>query len=453
MNTTTALNHHGAALSRRGFLAGTGAAALAAGAAGGAPSFTGTRRANILLIVCDQLRLDAMSAYGCTDARTPNLDRLVQGGLSFTNHCCTNPVCGPNRSTIFTGRMTCETGVIRNGLPIRDGMPTMGEWFRQQGYETMYCGKWHLPEPYTHRIPGFDVLPVGHGEGDLVDPFVSRSVSAWLRNRPVRASQPFLVVAGFLQPHDICHWKLNARHYMNDRVPFEGLREAMPSLPPNLHLVPEMPRRLAQHNHLEGLTDLDWTQYRHVYFRQVEMLDAEVGRLLDALESSPHAKDTIVLFTSDHGEHAGCQEKVTKWTPFESSTTVPYIWYAPEHLPAGVVDREHLSSTLDLFPTFCGAAGIAPPGGVNGQNQFPLVQGNPMESREFAPGEFLFEGRYLRTTEFKYARYGDDPVEMLFDLRSDPLETNNLYRDPQYAETLRALRTLQQEYEAGLDKA
>src|SRR5271165_2466669 len=169
------------------------------------------RRPNFLLILCDQLSLDAIQAHGCRWARTPNIDRLIARGVSFQESHSTNPVCSPARSSLLTGRMPVETGVVTNSLAIRDGMPNFGQWLGGRGYQTVYCGKWHLPEGWaTKDTPGFDVLPVGgQGQGSQMDPLISTACASWIRSRS--KDKPFFLTASLMQPHDICYWCINPK--------------------------------------------------------------------------------------------------------------------------------------------------------------------------------------------------------------------------------------------------
>ena len=126
---------------------------------------------NILMILTDQQHIDTISALGNPWVQTPAIDRLVKTGVSFSQSYCTNPVCSPSRSSIFTGRTSCETGVYRNNIAIREGMPTLGHCLRVAGYETVYAGKWHVPGAYVTDVPGFRVLSTGIGhQGTVSDP-------------------------------------------------------------------------------------------------------------------------------------------------------------------------------------------------------------------------------------------------------------------------------------------
>ena len=153
---------------------------------------------SFLFVIADQLSMDAITAHGNRFVRTPNLDRLARAGVSFRDSYSAYPLCSPARSSMFTGRMPSETGVITNGLPIRAGIPNLGQWLGARGYEAVYAGKWHVPNGYTSDIPGFTVLPGGFtGQGNVGDAAVSRACQAWLHDRS--SHSPFLLVASLLK--------------------------------------------------------------------------------------------------------------------------------------------------------------------------------------------------------------------------------------------------------------
>jgi len=433
---------------RRDFIKASATSVLAAGCASNRfPAIHGKRRPNFLLIICDQLGLDAISAHGCPDVHTPNLDRLVARGVTFMESHSTNPVCSPARSSLMTGRMPVETGVITNTRPIHDNVPDMGQWFRQAGYETVYCGKWHLPEGYPIALDGFDVLPAGQGQGDLVDTVVSRSTEAYLKNRD--AKEPFLMVASLLQPHDICYWAIQHRDLVPEEPPFPQLADHLPPLPPNHRVRPPAPKKLDALAY-KNFSDLQWRYYIYTYYRQVEMVDADVGRILDALEDSGQADNTIVVLTADHGEGRGRHQHVQKWYPYDESVKVPLIVSCPSRINKNRRDTDHLVCGLDVISTFCDYARVDPPERVLGRSLRPLLEHRPTEWREFLVVETHVVGRTVRTDQFKYVRYKDDPVEQLFDMRADPWETENLYNSAGYGDVVEEHRRLLREWEVRL---
>lgn len=428
-----------------GLLAGSplhGACASVPQSAPGAPS-----KPNFLLIMVDQMGLDAIAAHGCTDAHTPNIDRLVRRGVTFMESHSTNPICSPARSSLMTGRMPVETGVIQNDLFIHPAIPNMGTWFRNAGYETVYAGKWHLPYGYPHSIDGFSVIPSGGGEGDATDPIVSRSCAAYLKNR--RGKDPFLLIASFHQPHDICSFGLNSRMLIPDEFPFPQLAGRLPALPPNNKVKTPEHKQHDVWTH-PGFTDSQWRHYLYVYYRQVEMVDADIGRLLDALEDSGLADNTIILFTSDHGDGRGRHGHVGKWNPYDEAVKVPLVVSCPGRIAEGQRDVTHLVSAIDLMNTMCDYAAIAPPPDLPGKSLRPLLEQKSVVWRDSILIETRITGRVIRTGQYKYVAYKDDPIEEFYDMQADPWETKNLSGDSRYASAVEDHKKLLREWEGRL---
>ncbi len=436
---------------RREFLraGAVGAGALSVRSVLGAdgPALSKGKPPNFLFIMSDQLGLDAIAAHGCPDVKTPNLDRLVRRGVSFMESHSTNPVCSPARSSLLTGRMPVETGVISNSRPIHSRVPSMGHWFREAGYETVYCGKWHLPGGYPAETDGFTVLPAGVGQGDLVDPIVSRSCEAYLKSRA--KDRPFVFVASLVQPHDICYWAIRGKELVPEELPFPEIADQLPELPPNHTAQPPAPERLARSVY-KGFSAKQWRYYIYIYYRQVEMLDADVGRLLDAVEDSGDADNTIIIFTSDHGEGRGRHQHVQKWYPYEEGVKVPLIFSCPGRIEEDHKDATHLVSGLDVMSTMCDYAAIDAPPDCRGTSVRPVLEGKPVTWRDFVVAETHIIGRTVRTQDYKYVQYEGDPVEQLFDMRADPWETRNLYQDAKYSGVVRDHRKLLEQWNARL---
>ena len=441
MNETTARTD-GRGWNRREVL-GAGAGMIAAGVAsraGAAPS-TASTKPNFLFIICDQLGLDAISAHGCTDVHTPNIDRLVRRGTTFMESHSTNPVCSPARSSLFTGRMPVETGVITNSRAIHDSVPNMGQWLRPRGYETVYCGKWHVPMGYAAQgqIKGFTVLPVGQGQGDLVDGVVSRTCEAYLKTRD--RSKPFVLAASLMNPHDICYWAIAGAELVPQKLPFPRLRDRLPDLPPNNTSRPPAPAKLDRLSYKRFNAD-QWRYYIWIYYRMVEMVDGEIGRILDALDDTAQTRNTVVLLTSDHGEGRGRHSHVQKWYPYEESVKVPMIVSCPGRVAEGHKDATHLISGLDVMATMCDYAGVDAPPHSLGRSLRPLLERKDTAWREFVVSEHHVVGRMVRTEQFKFVEYADDPVVQLFDMHADPWEKRNLYQEANYASVIRDHRKL-----------
>jgi len=436
-------------MTRRTFLKAGAATLGAASVAGRATPVRAAAKPNVLFIICDQLGLDAIAAHGFRDAATPNIDRLVNSGTTFMESHSANPVCSPARSSVLTGRMPIETGVPVNGRPIHPSCPNLGQWFGQNGYETVYCGKWHLPAGYASKLPGFVVLPAGRTareQGDMIDTVVSRACESYLKTR--RGGKPFLLVASLLQPHDICYYA-NAMPgvcRVPEKLPFPEIADELPELPPNHDSRPRAPMALDRTRFDRFTNDDQWRYYLYIYARMVEMLDADIGRILDALDASGQAKNTIVVFTSDHGDGRGRHRHVSKWYPYEEAVKVPLVVSWPGHVAEKHRDRDHLVSGLDIMSTLCDYAGIKAPADVKGRSLRSLLEGRNVVWREFVASEFRQRGMVIRTDRYKYVHFQGDPVEQLFDMKKDPWETKNLYQEPRLAGTIEDHRKLLKEW-------
>jgi len=448
-------------LDRRTFLklSGGAAVALATGMQSKSTAQANKRdRPNILLIITDQQHFDTVAEGGCRYVKTPAMDQLVREGTSFQLSHSTNPLCSPARSSIFTGRTSSETGVYVNGKPIRPSIPNLGQWLgRKAKYETVYAGKWHLPSSYTASIPGFRVLHTGiGGQGNLGDTAVSRACEAFLRKRDTK--KPFLLVASFLQPHDICEWlRLNTQ--VPEALRYPELAGELPPLPKNFEFDPNEPAALKKTRGKNEPAKGNWTKdhwryYLWSYYRHIEMVDGQIGRILQALRDSRQDGNTLILFTSDHGEGLAHHQMVRKSSPYDEASKVRMILVRPGDIPAGKTDATHLVSGLDVMPTFCDYVGVQPPKDMRGKSLRPLLEGKSTHWHRFVVTEVNGDsGRMLRTLRYKYITYHNDPVDVLFDMKDDPGETRNLAKSPGYATLVAEHRDLLRQWEQQLDVA
>jgi choline-sulfatase len=421
---------------------------------------SGDRQPNILFVITDQLHIEAMSAAGCKDVETPAIDSLCAGGVRFELSHCTYPVCGPSRSSLFSGRMASELRTSSNGKGIPRSVPNLGQWFREHtDYETVYAGKWHLPASGTFNIPGFQVLTGGDGrQGDIGDRVVSRACERFLRER--EADRPFLLVASFLQPHDICAWIRMHEHRMNEPL-YPEIQAELPELPNNFTFAVKEPetakevRHFSRAPHYANWSVDNWRYYMWSYYREVEMVDAYIGNVLAALQESGYGDNTLVVFTSDHGEGLARHQSILKSAPYDESIKVPLIVSFPGRWAGGRVDATHLVSGVDLLPTMCDFAGIEPPPNVVGASLRPLLEAGS-EAGEVPWRSFVGvetsgdKGRVLRSERYKYVKYRDEPVEMLYDMEVDPQETRNLAEEAKFAEILAAHREMLNVWDSGL---
>jgi len=411
---------------------------------------------NILLIITDQQHIDTIAAGGCRHVRTPALDRLKTSGVSFTQSYSANPLCSPARSAVFTGRTSSEATVYENGRPIRSDIPNLGQWFSQQtDYETFYAGKWHLPRTYTSNIPGFNVINTGIGGfGYLCDTVMSRACEGFLRNRS--KSKPFLLIASFMQPHDICEW-LRLNMDKPEQLRYGELSGELPELPVNFVYDKNEPKNIKQRRRsnepFKGGWDKEhWRYYRWSYYRNIEYVDAEIGRILQTLEDYGYAKDTLIVFTSDHGEGLAHHQMVRKNTLYDESAKVSLFFSWPGYIPENRTDTTHLVSGLDIMPSLCDYAGIKPPKNMRGKSLRPILEGKSVLPNNFIVTEVSSNtGRMVRTPSFKYIAYKDDSLEQFFDMRTDPGETKNLSANSRYALVLAEHRKMLRNWESRLD--
>lgn len=401
---------------------------------------------NVLFLITDQQTVGALSCAGNPYVKTPNLDRLAARGMRFEKSYCTYPLCCPSRGTLFTSRMPHELTIYQNSDAelSKKGVPTMGELFQAAGYETAYSGKWHIQAPFPgivdsageHKMPGFEVLPISgrnphkidmakEGKGLTVDPNSAEAAIKFLR-RP--HTKPFLLVASILNPHDICEFPECAA--LRNLLP-KDMNE-LPPARPNLNDSEKLPTVLNRMVNQKGdWSELQWRQYLWVYYRLTEIADAEVGRVLTALDQSGLAANTVVVFTADHGEMMGSHRMLMKMKLYEESIAVPLIVAPPGY--QSKVDKAHLVSGLDIMPTVLDYAGITVPAAAEGRSLRPLVEGQQPAWRDFVVTENVggADGRALRTARYKYILFGaGENREQFFDLEKDPGELHNLVADP-----------------------
>jgi arylsulfatase A-like enzyme len=228
------------------------------------------KRPNILFIHVDQMHFQAMSAYGNPYVKTPAMDRMAADGYSFMASYSAMPQCCPARASWYTGRMSSEHGVPTNGSPILPNIPDLGQWLRKHtDYECVYAGKWH--------VTGRDVAKsfryiYGSGRGEYSDAAIARACMGFLENH--KDDKPFFLNAGFMNPHDCCY----TAGANGGQGKFHFAKEIEDQLPP-------LPKNFIKTDNarVSHWSDRDWRYYIYIYYRWVEMVDAEIGRLYNAL--------------------------------------------------------------------------------------------------------------------------------------------------------------------------
>ena len=431
-----------------------GLCVLAIGALGEAAE--GGKRPNVLIITTDQQRVDVMSAVGNPWVKTPNMDAIAAQGVYFTQSYCSYPLCSPSRSSLHTGRTPHEIRVDHNSLPIDPAMPLSGQVFRAAGYDTGYAGKWHMPASYpSDGIAGFEVLNKTSREkkmAQVVDE-ATKDVAVEFLGRA--HEKPFFLVVSFINPHDICLLAGEDSPLLDDvwkrYQPAPGTE--LPPLPSNFASPVGTPESLVKRLH-EQWDENHWRRYRYAYCRMVEDVDRQVGEVLSALRKAGQEENTMIIFTSDHGEGLASHRWTGKMMFYDEEAAVPLVVSWKGVTPPGRIDREHLVSTLDVLPTICDYAGLQPPPAMRGASLRTVIEKHGEGGHDFVASEMSSVGGrqrsfMVRTKKYKYMSLaGAAQAEMLFDMESDPGEMKNLAGEALLAGELERHRQLLAQWKA-----
>ncbi len=410
------------------------------------------RLKNVLVIMTDQQSADAMSfVLGRQYLYTPNMDKLAAEGISFTNAYCANPLCTPSRTSMFTGRYPHELGIQDNVLTKLDPelFPSMGNIFASNGYETGYLGKWHIALAQADK-KGHGFQTIMHTKMGGSDSLLPAAAATFLHQK---RQNPFLLVVSFLNPHNICEW---ARDEELPDGPV-GKVPAGAELPPLIaNYLPSQKEtdinrdmRAAIHANpkfpVGNFSHLKWREYRWAYYRMIEKVDAYIGEVLDALKSSGQESNTLVVFTSDHGDMQGAHGWNQKTVFYEESSRVPFILAGPGLFPQKTAKL--VNTGVDLIPTICAYAGVKPLVRLSGHNvlakdwnaKYIVVSNRLSVGKNIFPGreKFAPEGRMVRSAQYKYWIYDEgEQRESLFDISKDPGEMNDLATLKEYKAVL-----------------
>ncbi len=445
-------------MQRRDFLnaAGATAAGLALGkkAAGASPSKTG-RRPNLLFIMTDQQHSGMMSCTGNVHLKTPAMDRIASEGVRFEHACAANPVCVPSRIGMATGVMPGRLGVFSNGMkanvPDEVDRNSLGKLIKRAGYDTFYGGKTHMCPELVPLKAGYDEFDRDSREG------LPNACTEFIRRD---RDKPFFAVASFINPHDICYAhrareqasknmaSVNELYRQASSLPLDQL----PPLPKNFAIPPDEPGAIESGMSPRSVTpaitmrkDYDeraWRIYRWIYCRLTEQVDRHIGKILDTLKETGLEEDTLVLFTSDHGNMDASHRLASKGLFYEESVKVPLLLRQPGTIRAGQVNADQLVSTgLDILPTLCDYAGVTPPPTLLGTSLRPTAEGRQSKPRRPYVVSENGSGRMVRSDRFKYCVYQSGATrESLVDLKTDPGEMQNLAPLADHRDTLRKHR-------------
>ena len=469
---------------------------------GFAAEISGTTRPNIIFIFSDDHANAAISAYG--DKRnllqTPNLDLLAKEGIRFDRCLVPNPICGPSRATVLTGKYSHQNGFYNNEtVPFDGSQRTFPKLLQKAGYQTALIGKWHLVSDPT----GFDHWEILPNQGQYYNPPMIRNGKKvqhegyvtdiitdltldWLKQRD--KSKPFLLMSQHKAPHMNFEPALKNLDFDKDRKYPEPdtlfddygggrglawrdqnmeigkiLNDDHLKLNPQPDLTPEQrklwdtyygPRnRALQAAHLEGRDLVRWKYQRimHDYLGSALSVDESVGRILDFLNQEGLAKNTIVIYSSDQGFFLGEHGWFDKRWILEESLRTPLLARWPEVIQPGTT-CDKIVSLLDIAPTFLEAAGLPQPSDMQGQSLIPLFKGkSPADWRQSFYFHYYEYPRWHRvrphygvvTDRYKLVHYYKPDVDEweLYDRKENPEETKNFIHDSMYAETVEKLKT------------
>ncbi len=425
---------------------------LLLGLAGLPLAATAQDKPNIIYIMTDQQGAEAMSCAGNPDLHTPNMDLLASRGIRFTNAYCAMPLSGPSRAAMFTGYVPSQTGMIENEMPMVDSLRsnTLGSVVAKAGYDCAYAGKWHVN---TLSIPdkefGFRKIK---DNGDIG---LAESCVEYLRERDKK--EPFFLVASFINPHNICEY---ARGQKTPHAPVPpAALEDCPNLPENFFVGPYDASVLRfeqnQNYKLYPTTSYrpdDWRRYRNAYYRLTEAVDAEIGKILEEVSRQKLWKNTVIIFTSDHGDGNGAHQWNQKTALYEEVVGVPMIVCIPGGHNAGTVSDALVNNGIDLMPSICDWTGASVPHGRPGVSYRDAAE-KGADGQEYIVTETNFNqtagtlGWHVRTPKYKYVLYDKGQYrEQLFDMTADRGEMRNLAVESKYRDVLLEHRAILQNW-------
>ncbi len=475
----------GSGTSRRGFLQGSlavaGTAFVATGIAPKIAAQPKTKRPNLVFFFGEGQRADALSIAGNTILKTPHHDRIGHEGIHFKNAFCTNALCAPARAVALTGMYSRSTGALSNEhlhVPLPSDIPLFTDLLREAGYEVAILGKVHVRNGveernwdyyFGHNDPGNDyanpyfkegrkgvVGPQQQYKGVYPDDLTVDRALSWLEED--RGDKPFCLLVWFVAPHE--PFFRPRRHldlYNGVPVPkpatFDDDLKGYPGKPKSFGAGTNKIGTTSTHvavGSLEGLTK--------DYYAGLVAVDDNIGRIFNYLEKKNILEDTAIVQGSDHGYFLGEWRLFDKRLMHEPSIRVPLQIRYPKRIPAGTV-REEMVLDVDLAPTFLDLAGVPIPPHIQGKSVLALAKKPDPDFRrewlyeyyEYPNPENVAVHRGIRTDRYKLIHYYKDEPEAfeLYDLHSDPKETQNLYGRPEHA----ALETHLKERLAALQKA
>lgn len=437
-------------------------------------------RPNIIYIFTDQQHANMMSCAGNPWVKTPALDYIAENGVRFTRAYCTNPVSVPSRISMITGRF-CGEFNDKNGNQARENdlaqtIPAITEEVRnttlpvsleKAGYDVYYGGKVHLPKPLQPQNLGAKIISTDEREG------LASDAAEFLKQKH---DKPFYLTLSFINPHDICFMALRdyttsplERNYVNKatkeisalekslQIP-EGISEDeffskyCPPLPPNFEPQqdePEAVRKLLEVRDFrmqarEKYDEKRWRMHRWAYAKLTEQVDAQIQTVLNVLKETNQLENTIIIFSSDHGDMDAAHRMEHKTALYEESAGIPFMVMWKGQIAGGRVDSTHLiSNGLDLLPTVCDYAGIPTVADPRGMSVRPLLEKKPVKWRKTLGVETEIGRMVVTEDKLKYIKYDAVGIEeQLIDLKTDPYEMTHVTKKKAYKNKLKKLQRI-----------
>lgn len=410
---------------------------------------------NVLFVAVDDMN-DWIGPFGGYEGiKTPNIDKLARKGVVFKKAYCAAPACNPSRASLLTGIRPSTSGVYHNNQPWRPVLQdavTLPQYFTANGYDVKGAGKifhnsfndaasWPVyfdvpksPEPPKAPVNGFahfDWSPVDVKDEDMGD---YKVVNQGIDYFGKKHDKPFFLAIGLTRPH--LPWYVPQKYY--DQYPLSSIK--LPKVIANdLADVPPAGVKIAkpQGDHKFITEHKQWEKAVQGYLASITFADAQIGRLLDALEKSEYAKNTIIVFFGDHGWHLGEKEHWRKFALWEEASRVPFIVYAPGLSKENSVS-ERTVNLLDIYPTLAELCNLPAKKELEGNSIVPLLK-NPAAAWEFPSVTTHGLGNHaVRSEKWRYIRYNDGSEE-LYDHDNDPQEFKNLAKDEKFAPEKRKL--------------
>jgi len=431
-----------------------------------------SRTPNLIYIFADQLRYSSCGYAGDVAAHTPNIDALAAESVSFCNAVSGHPVCAPYRASLFTGKYTTSTGMVINELRMNPDHRCIGHVLTEGGYETAYIGKWHLwanelghhrdpknsyTPPGPHRL-GFDGYWASYGfHHEYVDTYYhtdspekialpgyepdgQTDLAIEQLRQAAESGRPLAMFLSYGTPHD---------PWVPENVPAAYLAlfdDAEFTLPPNYGEGNDPHADAWARLSAEERDQI--TAWMRVYYAMTANLDWNVGRLLEAIDELGMREESIVVFTSDHGELFGAHGRRAKNIFYDEAVRVPFLVRWPGRTPTSV-ESDACLNTVDIMPTLLSLLDLPIPEGVEGIDLSHCALGEPGPepaaalmacTGATAAWEDGHEWRALRSKRYTYAVYRSDGEELLFDNVADPYQVKNLVGDPAHANVLAEFR-------------